>query len=81
MKSTGIVRCVDELGRIVVPKEMRQKMGIENGDPVEIFADGDRIILEKYRSLCHFCSSDEDIVEFYGKNICRKCIEELRGVQ
>lgn len=78
MKSTGIVRCVDELGRIVVPKEMRQKMGISNGDPVEIYVEGEKIILEKYRPICHFCSHDGDIVEFMGKNICRRCIEELK---
>ncbi len=79
MKSTGIVRCVDELGRIVVPKEMRQKMGINNGDPVEMYVDGDKVILEKYRPLCHFCSSSEDIVEFRGKNICKSCIRELKS--
>ncbi len=78
MKSTGIVRCVDELGRIVVPKELRKKMGISNGDPVEIYSEGERIILEKYRPHCHFCGGDADTVEFRGKNICRKCISELR---
>lgn len=80
MKSTGIVRCIDELGRVVVPKEMRQKLGIANGDPVDIYTDGDRIIIEKYRSICHFCSSDVDITEYLGKNICKTCIEKLKSL-
>ena len=77
MKSTGIVRNIDELGRIVVPKEMRRQMGITSSDPVEIFVEGDRIILEKSRACCHFCSSSDEIVEFKGKSICKKCIAEL----
>ena len=77
MKSTGIVRNVDELGRIVIPKEMRRQMGITSSDPVEIFVEGDRIILEKYRPCCHFCSSQDEIVEFKGKMICKACIKEL----
>ena len=55
MKATGIVRHIDELGRIVIPKEMRKKMEISSNDPVEIFVEGDRIILTKYHSSCTFC--------------------------
>lgn len=77
MKSTGIVRNVDELGRIVVPKEMRKQMGIANSDPVEIYVEGDKIILTKYNPCCHFCSSENDVVEFKGKRICRACINEI----
>ena len=80
MKSTGIVRNIDELGRIVVPKEIRKKLGIANTDPVEIYVDGDKIILTKYIPVCHFCSGSENIVEYKGKQICKSCIEELMSV-
>ena len=76
MKSTGIVRHIDELGRVVVPKEIRRKLGISNTDPVEIFTEGDRIILTKYVPVCHFC---EGLCEFKEKNICADCIGELRN--
>ena len=78
MKSTGIVRHIDELGRVVVPKEIRKKLGIENTDPVEIYVDGDKIILTKYHPVCHFCGSIDELVEFKGKNVCSACISELR---
>lgn len=74
---SGMVRNVDELGRIVIPKEMRRRLGIGNNDPVDISIEGDRIVLEKYRMCCHFCSSEDGIVEFKGRNVCRRCIEEL----
>lgn len=78
MKSTGIVRNVDELGRIVIPKEIRTNMSITNNDAVEIFVDGEKIILTKYQPTCMFCDAVEDITYFKGKKICRKCLEELR---
>ena len=77
MKSTGIIRHIDELGRMVVPKELRKKLDIADGDPVEIFSDGDRIVLMKYQPNCHFCGSDENLVEFKGKKICSECIAAL----
>lgn len=78
MKSTGIIRNVDELGRIVIPKEMRKKMGIASSDPVEIYVDGDKIILTKYTACCSFCSSETNVVEFKGKKICAQCLEEIK---
>ena len=78
MKSTGIVRNVEELGRIVIPKEIRTNMSITNNDAVEIFVDGEKIILTKYQPTCMFCDAVEDITYFKGKKICRKCLEELR---
>ena len=78
MKSTGIVRNIDELGRIVVPKEMRKKMNISSSDPVEIYVEGDKIILTKYREVCVFCASDENITEFKGKKVCARCLEEIK---
>ena len=77
MKSTGIVRNIDELGRIVVPKEIRHRLGIANTDPVEIFVEDNKIILTKYTPVCHFCGSSEEIVSFKGKSICSTCINEI----
>ena len=79
MKATGIVRNVDELGRIVIPKEMRKKMEIHSGDPVEIYVEDDKIILTKYVPHCILCGSDEGIVEFRDKRLCRECIEQLKN--
>lgn len=79
MKSTGIVRNVDELGRIVIPKEMRKKMDIANSDPVEIYVENDKIILTKYNPNCSFCASEADVIEFKGKKICKACLDELRN--
>ena len=78
MKSTGIVRPVDELGRIVVPKELRRTLGIGNGDSVEIFTEDDKIILRKYRPGCVFCDNVDDLSEYQGKVICGECIKNLR---
>ena len=78
MKATGIVRNIDELGRIVVPKEMRTKMDILCDDPVEIFVEDDKIILRKYVPNCIFCGKSEEIVTFSEKKICRACLDELK---
>ena len=77
MKSTGIVRKVDELGRIVIPKETRDVLGIANGDPLEIFSEKDKLILRKYIPGCLFCN-DAETVEFKGKRICLNCLEKLK---
>jgi transcriptional pleiotropic regulator of transition state genes len=78
MKATGIIRNVDELGRIVIPKEMRKKMDISSNDPVEIFVEGDRIILTKYYSACTFCGSSIGISEFKGKRLCAECLRQIK---
>lgn len=80
MKSTGIVRKVDELGRIVLPIELRRTLDIAEKDPLEIYVDQDSIILRKYQPTCIFCNSAVDVVMFKSKNVCRKCIREL-GIQ
>ena len=80
MKSTGIVRNIDELGRIVVPKELRKKLGIANTDPVEIYVEDNKIILTKYISVCHFCGSSAQLTEYKDKNICANCISELKNI-
>lgn len=77
MKSTGIVRRVDELCRIVLPIELRRTLGIDVKDALEIFVDGNQIVLNKYEPACIFCNSANDIVNFKGKNICRQCLKEL----
>lgn len=78
MKSTGIVRKVDELGRIVLPIELRRTMDINVKDSLEIFIDRNRIILEKYAPACTFCGNADDVFEFKGKRVCRKCAKELQ---
>ncbi len=77
MKSTGIVRKVDELGRIVLPIELRRVLNINDKDSLEIFVDDDKILLQKYEPACIFCGSADDVSNFKGRNICGKCREEL----
>lgn len=77
MKSTGIVRRVDELGRVVIPIELRNKFGITEKDPMEIYVDGSSIILKKYEPNCVFCGSSKKLVEHEGKLVCEKCIEKI----
>ena len=79
MKSIGIVRKVDELGRIVLPIELRRTLDIAERDPLEIYVDGSAIVLRKYRPTCIFCDSSKDVVNFKGKNVCPKCLKELKA--
>ncbi|WP_058301721.1 AbrB/MazE/SpoVT family DNA-binding domain-containing protein [Gorillibacterium timonense] len=74
MKATGIVRRIDDLGRVVIPKEIRSTMGITEGEPLEIFVDGDRIIFRKYTPGCVLCGSTEQLQSVSGKLICRQCV-------
>ena len=78
MKSTGIVRNIDELGRLVIPKEMRKKMGIGESSPVEIFVESDRIIVTKYQDSCIFCGKGSALSDFKGKRVCADCIREIK---
>lgn len=77
MKSTGIIRKVDDLGRIVLPVELRRNLGIEEKDPLEIFVDRDQIILRKFSVACVFCGSETNVTEFKGKGICQDCLTNL----
>jgi transcriptional pleiotropic regulator of transition state genes len=79
MKSTGVVRKVDELGRIVLPKELRTILNINERDSIEIFTDNDKIILQKYQPACVFCNNANDIIYFNGKRVCAECIEKLKN--
>ena len=77
MKSTGIVRRVDELGRVVLPIELRRTLDIEIRSPLEIYVDGDLIILRKYEPACIFCGEAKDVVNFKDRIICNDCLKEL----
>ena len=77
MKSTGIIRKVDELGRVVIPIELRRVMGIEEKNSIEIYVDSDRIILQKHEQSCVFCGSDDEVRYYKNKLICEDCLEEL----
>lgn len=77
MKATGIVRKVDELGRVVLPVELRRTLDIEEKDALEIFVDAETIILKKYEPACIFCGNAKEITNFKGKNICPHCIADI----
>lgn len=81
MKSTGIVRRVDELGRVVIPIELRNKFEIAEKDPIEIFVDGSNIVLKKFEPNCIFCGSTKKLSEYKGKLVCEKCLEKLSGMK
>ena len=79
MKSTGVVRRVDELGRVVIPIELRRTMEIAEKDALEIYVDGECIILKKYQPACIFCGNAKDVINIKGKNICSDCMEEIKS--
>lgn len=78
MKSTGIVRKVDELGRIVLPIELRRTLDIAERDSLEIYVDGPSIVLRKYQPACVFCDDAKNVLNFKGKNVCPSCIKALQ---
>jgi len=77
MKSTGIVRKVDELGRVVIPIELRRTLGIDEKDALEIYVDQEKIILKKYEPACVFCGSADDVQNFRGKLVCKECAQAM----
>ena len=78
MKSTGIVRKIDDLGRMVIPIELRKTMNINKKDPMEIFVEDDKIILKKYEPACIFCGSADDTFEYKGRTICQECMDKMK---
>jgi len=80
MKSTGIVRKVDELGRVVIPIELRRTLQIAEKDALEIYVDGEKIILKKYEPACIFCGNADGVRNYRDKNICINCLEEMKQV-
>ena len=79
MKATGIVRALDNLGRVVIPKETRRILNIKERDKIEIYADKRSIILKKYEPGCIFCGTVKDVIRFKEKDICRHCLVDLKG--
>jgi AbrB family transcriptional regulator, transcriptional pleiotropic regulator of transition state genes len=79
MKNVGIVRKIDSLGRVVLPKELRDSKELPEGTPMEIYTDGETIVLKKYQPACIFCGSAKNVKDFKGKKICNSCIRDLRG--
>lgn len=77
MKATGIIRRVDELGRIVLPIELRRTLDIAERDELEIYLEHDRIILQKFEPSCVFCGESSWLVSYNGKNVCRNCIRNM----
>ncbi len=78
MLSTGVERKLDELGRVVIPKEIRRNLTIPTGSPLLIYVEGNKIILEKSSGACAVCGSTTDIQSVNGKSICKKCIEDIK---
>lgn len=82
MKATGIIRTVDKMGRIVIPKEIRKYLGVQNEvDSFEIFMEGELIVLKKYQPACIFCDNICDCVEFNKKAVCKNCIDKLKKLE
>ncbi len=80
MKTTGIVRKIDDLGRIVLPSELRRTMDLNVRDEVEIYLDDDKVVLKKYEPACIFCAGTFNLVNYRGKNICMECISCLNDI-
>lgn len=78
MKATGFVKRIDELGRIVIPKDIRKALGVQNLDSLEFFMDDGSVVLKKFGETCSLCSNTEELSEFKGKFVCSECIKELR---
>lgn len=78
MRTVGIVREVDNLGRVVLPVELREILGINKGDPIEIFVDDEKIVFKKFLSGCIFCGIGEQLVNHNGKHVCQSCLKDLK---
>ncbi len=81
MKSTGIIRKVDELGRVVIPIEIRNQFNISQKDPIEIFIDGSSIVLKKFEPNCIFCGNTKKLIEYHDKLICEKCAKKISDLK
>jgi transcriptional pleiotropic regulator of transition state genes len=80
MKPADCICKIDKLGRVLIPKTLRKKLDLRVDDPIEVFTDNDSIVLKKYRKRCVLCGSDDEVVEFREKHICRECLDELRRI-
>lgn len=77
MKSTGVTRPIDNLGRVVIPKSLRKTMQLDIGDRMEFYVEGERIIITKYQKGCHCCGNDEVAIELYGVGLCEQCLNDF----
>ena len=81
MKSTGIIRGLDNMGRVVIPKEIRKFLDMTEGeDAIEIYMQDDCIVLKKHKPSCIFCSAEEDCIEFENQTVCKSCIEKMQMI-
>lgn len=81
MKSTGIIRGLDNMGRVVIPKEIRKFLDMTEGeDAIEIYMQDDCIVLKKHKPSCIFCSAEEDCIEFENQTVCKNCIEKMQMI-
>jgi len=80
MKSTGMIRQLDPLGRVVLPIELRRTLDINPKDTLEIYVDGDRVILQKYEPNCYFCGSNHGLISYKDKQICKHCLNDLKNL-
>jgi len=78
IKSLGTTRTIDNLGRVVLPAELRKTLGLKEKDTMEIYTEGEFIMLKKFEAGCTFCGEVRDIINYKGKNICKKCRKELK---
>lgn len=81
MKSSGIVRNTDLLGRVVIPKEMRKQLLIKDGDPVEIIKVDNTVVIKRYRSRCIFCNCEDELIKFESQYICNDCKESISKIK
>ncbi len=81
MKPADCICKIDKLGRVLIPKNLRQKLDLAVDDAIEVFTDGDALVLKKYRKKCAFCGGEEDVISFKEKYICRSCISELNQAE
>ena len=81
MKSTGMIRQLDSLGRIVLPIELRRTLDIQTKDMLEIYVEGNTVVLRKYEANCHFCGSGLGLISFRDKLICRQCVKNLSEME
>ena len=77
MKDTKITKTIDELGRLGIPKHMRKALGVEDGEPVELYLDGNTLIIKKASNACIFCDNTESLTLFNGKYVCAECTSKL----
>lgn len=80
MKDSKIIKNIDELGRLGIPKHMRQALGVDDGEPLELTLDGDTLLLRKAQSECVFCQSTAALILFKDKNVCTSCVAKLTAL-